>query len=228
MDRKLSVAQQPLDTGSVNLLGHYSGFISRMIAFVIDTTIISISVIVFTWLINTTFEMLQGHLLLDFLVQTFPAIQSITDAAFQPVIAGILIWLFTIFYHVLLWFFTGQTIGKALIGLRVVPLSGGRLPIWRAFLRYFGYYLSALALGLGFLWIILDKRRMAWHDKLAHTCVIYTWEARPDERFLQYATRMVSSRREAINEMKAQQKRLKLLIQNKPGAGPVKQSPDKD
>jgi uncharacterized RDD family membrane protein YckC len=29
-----------------------------------------------------------------------------------------------------------------------------------------------LPLGLGFLWIAFDKRKQAWHDKLAGTVVI--------------------------------------------------------
>jgi uncharacterized RDD family membrane protein YckC len=37
---------------------------------------------------------------------------------------------------------------------------------------------------LGFLWILIDNRRQGWHDKMAGTCVIYNWPARPDENFL--------------------------------------------
>jgi uncharacterized RDD family membrane protein YckC len=37
---------------------------------------------------------------------------------------------------------------------------------------------------LGFLWIFVDRRRQGWHDKIANTYVIYTWAAKPDERFL--------------------------------------------
>jgi uncharacterized RDD family membrane protein YckC len=212
MDRALNVADQPDGQPPTNLLGHYAGFISRLIAFFIDTTIISVIIVVSTWLLRTTFDMLQGNLFLDVLINNFPGIQLVINAVSHPLTAGVLIWLFMTSYHVLLWYFAGQTIGKSLIGLRVVPLKGGRVQIWRGILRYLGYYPSALCLGLGFLWIILDKRRMGWHDKIARTCVIYTWEARPDERFLIYAMRMLKSRREAVNEIRAQQKRLKQVI----------------
>lgn len=42
----------------------------------------------------------------------------------------------------------------------------------RAVLRLVGYLLSALPFYLGFLWV-MGPRRMAWHDRLARTQVIY-------------------------------------------------------
>ncbi len=42
--------------------------------------------------------------------------------------------------------------------------------------RYLGYYLSILGLGLGFFWIMWDKRKQGWHDKLAGTLVIREYE----------------------------------------------------
>jgi uncharacterized RDD family membrane protein YckC len=40
-----------------------------------------------------------------------------------------------------------------------------------------------IPLFLGFFWILIDDRRQGWHDKIAGTCVVYTWHARPDETF---------------------------------------------
>ena len=39
-------------------------------------------------------------------------------------------------------------------------------------LRYLGYYVSLLPVGLGFFWIGLDRRKQGWHDKLAGTLVV--------------------------------------------------------
>jgi uncharacterized RDD family membrane protein YckC len=47
-----------------------------------------------------------------------------------------------------------------------------------------GYFISALALGLGFLWVIFNKRHHSWADKAAGTSVVYAWHACPDETFL--------------------------------------------
>jgi uncharacterized RDD family membrane protein YckC len=81
------------------------------------------------------------------------------------------------------------------MGLRVVTINGKRLSLLRAILRLIGYLLSALPLYLGFLWTLVDDRRQGWHDKLAGTCVVYTWAARPDERFLAYQLRHLATTR---------------------------------
>ncbi|HSR35636.1 MAG TPA: RDD family protein [Desulfurivibrionaceae bacterium] len=61
----------------------------------------------------------------------------------------------------------GQTIGKLLLGLRVEDAAGGPLPWDRAFLRAVGQFGSALPLAAGFLWVLVDRERRAWHDYLA-------------------------------------------------------------
>jgi len=38
--------------------------------------------------------------------------------------------------------------------------------------RYLAYFVSALVLGLGFIWIAFDTRKQGWHDKLAGTVVV--------------------------------------------------------
>jgi uncharacterized RDD family membrane protein YckC len=48
-------------------------------------------------------------------------------------------------------------------------------------LRFIGCWISAIPLFFGFIWIIFDRRRQAWHDKLAGTQVIYTQKIRPRE-----------------------------------------------
>jgi uncharacterized RDD family membrane protein YckC len=70
------------------------------------------------------------------------------------------------------WLFQG-TPGKLLLGCRIVDArDGGRPRLWQVLVRLLGYGLSALPLGLGFLWMIWDKRHQAWHDKLARTLVV--------------------------------------------------------
>ena len=44
--------------------------------------------------------------------------------------------------------------------------------------RLLTYGLSLAAVGIGFLFILSDDRRQGWHDKIAGTCVIYSWKAR--------------------------------------------------
>ena len=39
-------------------------------------------------------------------------------------------------------------------------------------LRYIGYFVSIVPLGLGYVWVAFDKRKQGWHDKLAGTVVV--------------------------------------------------------
>lgn len=64
------------------------------------------------------------------------------------------------------------TLGKRLFGLKVVTENYTRLTTGDALLRYLCKYLSSLALGLGYIWIIFDDKKQGWHDKLARTFVI--------------------------------------------------------
>ncbi len=67
----------------------------------------------------------------------------------------------------------GQSVGMALVGIRVVRADGHPMSWGRALLRYtIGYGLVGLSLGLGFLWIFVDKRRRGWPDLVSGTCVI--------------------------------------------------------
>lgn len=67
----------------------------------------------------------------------------------------------------------GQTLGKMITGIRVVSAEGEAPGLGQTALRELvGKGLTELAFGLGFLWILWDKQRQGWHDKIAHTYVI--------------------------------------------------------
>lgn len=76
-------------------------------------------------------------------------------------------------YVVGFWSAEGATPGKMALGLRVVHAETGELisPAY-ALLRYVGYIISSIPLGLGFFWIIWDDKNQGWHDKIAKTVVI--------------------------------------------------------
>lgn len=77
------------------------------------------------------------------------------------------------FYYTFFHSLVGQTPGKMLFGIRVVHVAGGTLLTpWDAFLRWLGYFLSALPFGFGFLWAVLDNDDQAVHDKWAKSVVV--------------------------------------------------------
>jgi uncharacterized RDD family membrane protein YckC len=73
------------------------------------------------------------------------------------------------------WFWVKYlgTPGKMLLRLRVIDANTGHaVSTAKGVGRYLGYYVSALPLLLGFVWVAFDKRKQGFHDKLAGTYVI--------------------------------------------------------
>jgi uncharacterized RDD family membrane protein YckC len=59
------------------------------------------------------------------------------------------------------------------IRARIVDARTGQAPTTRQdLIRYFGYLLSVMPLGLGYLWVAFDPRKQGFHDKLAGTVVV--------------------------------------------------------
>jgi uncharacterized RDD family membrane protein YckC len=70
------------------------------------------------------------------------------------------------------WVNRGQTLGMAAWRLRVEREDGGRLT-WSDSLKRLGAAcLSWLPLGLGFLWVLVDREHLAWHDRLSRTRLV--------------------------------------------------------
>ena len=65
----------------------------------------------------------------------------------------------------------GKTIGKWLLGLRVVGPEQSAVTYSRAFLRWL-VMVAFAPLGLGLLWILWSPEKRGWHDYLARTWVI--------------------------------------------------------
>jgi uncharacterized RDD family membrane protein YckC len=79
----------------------------------------------------------------------------------------------TIVYYTYFHGVTGQTPGKMVCKLKVVNRNGEPIGYARAFLRWIGYIISSFVFCLGFLWVVWDKNKQGWHDKIAKSYVIY-------------------------------------------------------
>jgi uncharacterized RDD family membrane protein YckC len=140
-----------------------AGFVSRLAAFVVDAVLLAL-------ILRTTQWLLDG--MASVLAKLAPPIDlSAVVLAVSPVLI--------VAYLVIFWSTLGQTPGKWLLGLRVVPVGGGRLRFGQALLRVAGYVVSALPCYLGFLWVLGPQRR-AWHDRIAETEVVYV--VKPERR----------------------------------------------
>ncbi len=126
-----------------------AGFWIRLIAFIIDTIILSLV------------QFLLSFLILDY---------SLTEMNVLTTVINIIL---TFLYFVLLQVkFNGQTLGKKITGIRVANLDGGRVSIGKMALReIIGKLVSSLILLIGFL-MAAGKSKRALHDYMAKTIVI--------------------------------------------------------
>jgi uncharacterized RDD family membrane protein YckC len=70
------------------------------------------------------------------------------------------------------WVRAGQTLGLRTWRLKLTLDDGGPIT-WTAAMKRFAWaWLSLLCLGLGFLWVLYDRDKLTWHDRLSGTRLI--------------------------------------------------------
>ena len=91
-------------------------------------------------------------------------------ASVRPV-ATFFTFVFTWPYTTVLHALGGQTIGKMIVGIRVVDGDGGVPRVGTALLRHFGYFVSGAFFAVGFVMAGLRADKRALHDLIAGTRV---------------------------------------------------------
>ena len=71
------------------------------------------------------------------------------------------------------WTRSGRTLGMQSWGLQLETLDGKRPSFGRASLRFAAALLSWLPCGLGFLWQLVDRQDLAWHDRISGTKLVH-------------------------------------------------------
>ena len=74
------------------------------------------------------------------------------------------------------WFWThgGQTLGMRAWKIQVLQRQGGSVTWPQALGRFLLAVVSWSLFGLGFFWILVDREKLAWHDRLSNTMLIYS------------------------------------------------------
>lgn len=93
-------------------------------------------------------------------------IESLVEAVASSLGWGI------VYFSLLPAWWGGQTLGKRLLGLRVVELTGQPMTVLRCLKRYGGYAAGMATGGLGFAQALWDPNRQGLQDKAAHTVVV--------------------------------------------------------
>lgn len=133
----------------------YVGFWWRVVASLIDTVLMAI-------------------VTLPVLGMVYGTDYWLDSAAIKGPVDFVVSWLLPAVVVIVFWVSKGATPGKLAIGARVVDArTGGKPSTGQLVGRYFGYFISAVPLGLGLIWVGIDGRKQGWHDKLAGTVVVW-------------------------------------------------------
>jgi len=95
-------------------------------------------------------------------------VETSSNFAYQLTLAALVFLFFTVF-----WSRSGRTLGMQSWGLRLETADGNVPTFNAAALRFFAAMLSWLAVGLGFVWQLWDKDKLAWHDRVSGTRLVY-------------------------------------------------------
>lgn len=79
-----------------------------------------------------------------------------------------------VLFYTLSWTRRRQTLGMRAWQLRVVRADGATLRWTGALLRLAASVVSLLPVGLGYLWIVIDRDGLAWHDRLTGSRIEFT------------------------------------------------------
>ncbi len=151
--------------GRGDVTGHYAGPLSRLAAAAID-----LGVIIGVYTLITAGIAFIARFIFNAELTSDPFRTGIYAAIVYAAWAFVYDWIGPAL--------TGRTVGKRVVGIRIVQRDGstlrGRSAFWRAVTRP----LSFLLAGLGFLGIVISPERRALHDAMAKTAVVYDWGAR--------------------------------------------------
>ena len=132
----------------------YAGFLRRFAAFVIDGLLFSIVIATFAFTFFADYLPWQPYNFFEF--------RDFLNHEILPFVLTILFWVYK-----------SATPGKMAVDSKVIDAETGQKPsVGQSVIRYIGYYLSALPLGLGYFWALIDDKNRAWHDLLAGTIVV--------------------------------------------------------
>ncbi len=139
----------------------FAGFGARLAAYLIDITLCTL---VF-WQIES--QVMWLFLFSNDSVMEMPLVYNYT-------LLDILSYLGTVSYFIVMTRMSGRTVGKFVMNLNVVSITGEPITWFQAIYREtIGKFLSGLLLSAGYLMVIVDKKKQGLHDKLADTLVIY-------------------------------------------------------
>jgi uncharacterized RDD family membrane protein YckC len=161
MVARLTRRPRPRPPATASATGLVAGPVSRLLAYFVDLGVISVG-----------YSLLMA--MATFLVNLFTGdrVDASGPSWGWPYAVGYAA--FAGFYWLVGLAVAGSSVGKALIGLRVMGVDGAPIRGRQGIVRVVVYPFSFI-LGLGLLPIVTARSHRALHDKVARTHVVYDW-----------------------------------------------------
>ncbi|MCM8804612.1 MAG: RDD family protein [Candidatus Omnitrophica bacterium] len=155
----------------------YANLSLRLLAFIIDI-IVFWSIYSITFKISFSFQNpdYYENLINNFYSGKFDFSKAIYIIIKTFIFLIIFFFIFSL-YKILIVGKFGASLGKMIVGIKIVDENGNKISFKTAFIRevvvkQIIYPIFSFFSFLGYLWAIWDKRKQTWHDKIARTIVI--------------------------------------------------------
>ena len=139
----------------------YAGFWVRAAAYVIDSVLVFFGLLIVRLIMSGVMSLTEGTVLSG-------------DILFQYTLKDIALYIAQVLYFILCTYYTGTTLGKRAMNLRVVAEGEKELTFFNVVYREtIGRFLSAIILHIGYIIAGIDPQKRALHDIHCETRVIY-------------------------------------------------------
>ncbi|TMJ22120.1 MAG: RDD family protein [Alphaproteobacteria bacterium] len=141
----------------------YGGFWMRVLAYIVDGIVLNIAFGIIGAVVGIS------------LIPADPAkidpVEFMANMGSFQLVAVVVTWLY---FALMESSPRGATVGKMVVGLRVVDEQGNRLSFLRATGRFFAKFISTIILFIGYLMVAFTERKRGLHDIIAGTLVVKT------------------------------------------------------
>ncbi|WP_156645425.1 RDD family protein [Lentibacillus sp. JNUCC-1] len=146
----------------------YAGFWMRFAAYMIDGVILAIPMMIIGFI-----GFFIGAILIE---MTNP---YMTAYEYDSAMTGIVIIIYLIAGILGVLYFAGMhaskwqgTVGKKVVGIKVINEDGGRISFLKGVGRYFALFISGMIFYIGFIMAGFTSKKQALHDMMAKTLVV--------------------------------------------------------
>ena len=131
---------------------HYAGFWIRVVAYILDVLILSPLLIITLFVISLKFSL-------------EPTIMSLLISVITLILWGL--------YEIIMVGKKGATLGKMVIGAKIVKDNGDEIDMNSSAIRFAGKIVNNFTIYIGYIMVAFTGKKQGLHDMMAQTYVIY-------------------------------------------------------